>query len=69
MTVGCHWYLIWLELESLRITVVLLLLITKMKVIATPEVYLYHLSLRRAMDAARFFSLVGLSLSLFLFYM
>ena len=27
-----------------------------------PEVYLYDLSLRRAMDAARFFSLVGLSL-------
>ena len=38
-----------------------------MKVIEMPEVYLYDLSLRRAMDAARFFSLVGLSL--FLFYM
>ena len=35
-----------------------------MKVIAMAEVYLYDLSLRRAMDAARFFSLVGLSLSL-----
>ena len=64
MTVGCHWYLIWLELESLRIlNCCLLLLITKMKVIAMPEVYLYDLSLRRAMDAARFFSLVGISLS------
>ena len=41
----------------------LLLLITKMKVIAMAEVYLYDLSLRRAMDAARFFSLVGLSFS------
>ena len=38
-----------------------------MKVIAMAEVYLYELSLRRVMDAARFFSLVGLSL--FLFYM
>ena len=41
-----------------------MLLITKMKVIAMAEVYLYDLSLRRAMDAARFFSLVGLSLFL-----
>jgi len=38
-----------------------------MTVIAMPEVYLYDLSLRKAMDAARFFSLVGLPL--FLFYM
>ena len=38
---------------NLRITV---------KVIAMAEVYLYDLSLRRAMDAARFFSLVSLSI-------
>ena len=38
-----------------------------MKVLAMPEVYLYDLSLRRAMDAGGFFSLFGLSL--FLFYM
>ena len=31
-----------------------------MKVIAIPDVYLYNLSLRWAMDAARFFSLVDL---------
>ena len=31
-----------------------------MKVTAMPEVYLYDLPLRRAMDAVRFFSLVGL---------
>ena len=42
-----------------------MLLITKMKVIAMAEVYLHDLSLRRAMDADRFFSLVGLSLILF----
>ena len=35
-----------------------------MKVVAMPEVYLNTLSLRRVMDAARFFSLVDLSLSL-----
>ena len=43
-----------------------LLLISKMKVVAMPEVHLYDLSLRKAIDAARFFSLV---VSLFLFYM
>ena len=32
-----------------------LLLITKMQVITVPKVYLYDLSPRRAMDAARFF--------------
>ena len=32
-----------------------------MKVVAILEVYFYDLSLRRAMDAARFFSLVDLS--------
>ena len=35
-----------------------------MKVVAMLKVYFYDLSLRKAMDAARFFSLVGLSLSL-----
>ena len=34
--------------------------ISKMKVIAIPEVYLYDLSPRMAVDAARFFSLVDL---------
>ena len=43
-----------------------LLLISKMKVVAIPQVYLYDLSLREVMDAARFFSLV---VSLFLLYM
>ena len=38
-----------------------------MKVIEMLEVYFYDSSLRKAMDAARFFSLVDLSL--FLFYM
>ena len=33
-----------------------------MKVVAMPEVYFYDLSLRKAMDAARFFSLGDLSL-------
>ena len=42
----------------------LLLLISKMKVVAMPEVYLYNLSLRRALDAARFFFLVVSFLSL-----
>ena len=32
-----------------------------MKVVAMPEVHFFHLSLRKAMDAARFFSLVELS--------
>ena len=32
-----------------------LLLITKMQVIAMPDIYLYDLSPRRAVDAARFF--------------
>ena len=31
--------------------------VMSMKVVAMPEVYLYNLSLRRAMDAARFFFL------------
>lgn len=43
-----------------------LLLVSKMKVVAMPEMYLYDLSLRKAMDATRFFSLV---VSLSLFYM
>ena len=34
---------------------------SKMKIVAMPEVYFYDLSLRKAMDAARFFSLVELS--------
>ena len=41
-----------------------LLLISKMKVVAMPEVYLFDLSLKKAMDAARFFSLVVSLLSL-----
>jgi len=41
-------------------------MISKMKVVALPEVFLFDLSLRKAMDAARFFSLV---VSLLLFYM
>ena len=35
-----------------------LLLTSKMKAVAMPEVYLFNLSLKKAMDAARFFSLV-----------
>ena len=41
-----------------------LLLISKMKVVAMPEVYLFDLSLEKAMDTARFFSLVVSLLSL-----
>ena len=37
---------------------VFLLLISKMKVVTKTDVYLYDLSLRKAIDAARFFSLV-----------
>ena len=33
----------------------------KMRVVVMPEVYFYDLSLRKAMDAARFFSLVDFS--------
>ena len=32
-----------------------------MRVVVTPEVYFYDLSLRKAMDAARFISLVDFS--------
>ena len=43
-----------------------LLLISKMGVVAVPEVYLYDLCARKVMDVARFLFLV---VSLFLFYM
>ena len=64
MTIDCHSYLtfnlnLWESNEYLNYC--FCLQTSKMKVVAMPEVYFYDLSLRKAMDAARFFSLVDLS--------